>query len=526
VVRPVVLFCLALTVMSHGTGIAQNAVGADPVDVTAALTELDEAGTPPTTAEINDFLLTATEPVRGALTGRFARVEGGRWDRTGRLHLSRNWWDVRLRWRQDQWGCTQAAGAVGLGRERWQLVLGQFGLPHGFGLLVGSPGRGPSLTADGSLGNRRRGLVPWLGQARPQTVRGAGGQGSWGGWQVLALVGKRGPRSVSGPVVGVGRISRAGAEWETSVSLVSDPQESGLSVAGRFAHAGLAGCWEAVWRQPVGCQRAVLAVLVQGGWQPRRTVRVEVLSGWSELGPRPVMGVKHPVLGDWAGRGVAVRATWRLAQGLRLKVLVQRADSRQPVMTGMRRQRILSDVQFEGRWRGGWFGGVRARSGGEDIAAWSERFPWQPPKRTGQDRRRVLSCKGGWRRGRERIQVLWRRLVDSRVRQGLGWERESRRNLVGMSGIHVMNAAWVVRVVWTLAWGGEADLVSAVVPFSGYVLPRHWGHWRSEQLLGAEFSHGPVRWRGAISRRWADWAADPAVYADSWTVWLEGGWYW
>lgn len=509
----------------------QNMAGVDPAEVAAALAELAEAGTPPTGTDIAGFLADAATPTGGAVVGRMGYDSGGQWDRTGRLNYARGEWDARLRWRLDHWGRRQAAGAVGLGRGQWRAVAGQLGLQQGFGLLVGGPGRGRYLTADGHLGpSGRGGFRPWVGEAEPQTMWGVGLQGGRGRWLARALVGGRGRRRTADSPTVVGQISRTGPVWQLALGLVRDPRENGLSFSGQCQAAGLTGAWEVSWRQPVSWRRGVGAVLTQAVWRPHRTVLFEALAGFAELGPRPLMGVKQAVLGDWAGTGVAARGTWKVAPGLGLKVLVHRSAGQQEIATGQRRRKLLSDIQLAGKRPGGargdWWGDVRVRSGGEDAVAWSERFPWQPPALAVQDRKQVVSVRAGWRRDQDRVQVLWRRLVTSRVSRDLGWERAGGRCLLGISGARGLTASCLLRFSWTVAWGPEADLVSAVVPFGGFVLPRHWGHWRREELVGLELGRGGLRCRGAVSWRTADWLADPALYTDLLTVWLEGGWYW
>jgi hypothetical protein len=79
-----------------------------------------------------------------------------------------------------------------------------------------------------------------------------------------------------------------------------------------------------------------------------------------------------------------------------------------------------------------------------------------------------------------------------------------RRSLLGLNGHLNLGSGWRVRGTWVTAWGDPVDLVSAVSPMTGLVLPRHWGHWRSESVLGLERTGRTVRIRLAASLRRPD----------------------
>ena len=66
-------------------------------------------------------------------------------------------------------------------------------------------------------------------------------------------------------------------------------------------------------------------------------------------------------------------------------------------------------------------------------------------------------------------------------------------------------SVWSWRLGHGLAWGEPVDLLGAVNPLPGLVLPRHWGSWQSETQasLGVRRGHwqvtAAVAWRGARS---------------------------
>ena len=76
-----------------------------------------------------------------------------------------------------------------------------------------------------------------------------------------------------------------------------------------------------------------------------------------------------------------------------------------------------------------------------------------------------------------------------------------RRSLLAVNWRARPDPRWIVRLFAALAWGEDVDLVSAIVPFGGLVLPRHWGKWRSETGLGLEHSRRTWSWRLAAGIR-------------------------
>lgn len=497
----------------------------DTIAVDAALAELDAAGSPATTAEIAEILAGSGSTLWGVFAGRVVLVPDRGWTPTGRLQLSHPFWNVRIRWRPEPQNEQALTGAAAAGRDNFRVVLGQMALSQGFGLLVAGPGRGPTLTADGSLAGRGRGLVPWAGQVQKQTLVGSGLAVGRGRWLLQAMAGRRQSGPLTGRQAAVGRLVRHGERGLVSLALLTAGQERGLSLAGNVAQAGLAASWEAVWRRQGDGGPGSGSILVQGAWHEGRRLLFSIAGGWAGLGPRPEMGAKQPVFGDWRGAGVVVRGRWRPVPGWRVQALFHRAHSR-PETGHSRRRHLLGDVQIEGGRSRGWFGGARLRSAEMTTSTWSERFPWQIPAPVEQRRWQVLSVRFGWQGASTRCQALWRQMRTVNLRREREWEDADSRSLLGLSVRIVLGAGWVLRTAWTMAWGGEADLVSAAVPFAGYVLPRHWGHWSRESLLGAEYGHGALRWRGAVSRREQVPDPGPAASTGVWTIWLEGGWYW
>ena len=59
----------------------------------------------------------------------------------------------------------------------------------------------------------------------------------------------------------------------------------------------------------------------------------------------------------------------------------------------------------------------------------------------------------------------------------------------------------LIKGAWAAAWGEPEDLVSGLSPLPGYVLPRHWGHWAEETMLGLAWTQGRCRLSVAGARR-------------------------
>ena len=98
-----------------------------------------------------------------------------------------------------------------------------------------------------------------------------------------------------------------------------------------------------------------------------------------------------------------------------------------------------------------------------------------------------------------------------------------RRTLLGLSGDRRLSRRWRMRGSWVTAWGDPVDLVSAVVPVTGLVLPRHWGHWRSETLLGLEWMVRAASMQAAGSLRYP--ALESGVQPVP-TLWLKADVRW
>jgi hypothetical protein len=160
---------------------------------------------------------------------------------------------------------------------------------------------------------------------------------------------------------------------------------------------------------------------------------------------------------------------------------------------------------------------IRYRSTDLGTWGWSERYPWQPPRTAGFQRRTIISAQVILKQPRLKARLMVRSY-------GLGKEvDDGRRSLVSLTGGYVLGKAWKLRGSWVTAWGDPVDLVSAVSPLTGMVLPRHWGRWRSETVLGLEWAFGGVRIQAAGSLRNPEQGGGERI---AHTVWVEAGARW
>ncbi len=352
----------------------QTADVLDDQDAAATLNELDEGGVPATVADINEMLGNASPHGRGnQLWYRTGWRNPDGFDQTGRLRLSHRWWQARGQWRgyRDQSRLATAAAIVG--RDRWRLAAGRLALGQGYGTLVGHSGRSASLTADRHLGISPRKISLWLAKPSAQTIAGLGVSVGNGPWQARFLGGRR---QVGRGVVfstGVGQLQWAQPSWWVSALVLADKLENGVCLSGALEKQDIKLNWEASWRVTSGSRLPLRTFIIHSRWQANARLTVGMLTGWSELGPRPIMARKHPLFGAWGGQGIALRGTWRIASGAGIKVLIHRGLGHEEVSLGRRLERRLTDVLAYRRWPGGWSAEFRLR-GREDVTAtWSQR---------------------------------------------------------------------------------------------------------------------------------------------------------
>jgi len=146
--------------------------------------------------------------------------------------------------------------------------------------------------------------------------------------------------------------------------------------------------------------------------------------------------------------------------------------------TGQRHLTTLLDIQsrwlpkrrveITGRWR-------RRQRRSE---SWSAVYPWQAPSVASQELKSVLTGQIKFK-----FSPLVTRVMGRLYQQGkdASW---GTRSMVSLSATYALGPSLTLQGSNTTAWGDPIDLVSAISPVSGIVLPRHWGKWREETTLG------------------------------------------
>jgi hypothetical protein len=479
-------------------------------EVEEVLQALDEAGVPPTREELDGFMRTvdvqgtiprqngSAFPFGGKAAFRLGRNQAGYWDHYGKLDLSSRWLRMRARYRKHNTGWEQSNAAVALGSPSAELRVGSLGVVQGFGLLMGAPGRGSSLAADAGLKAPAPRLVTWVGTPDSRTL--AGWQGG----------------DPDGPVSAV-QVSGEGQTWRISGAVVGGPSERGGSLAWGVRSTSLSMNVETVLWIPESVARPVLSAVGHLGWFVGRSTGIELQFGFADQPDGPLLGSRPAVLPGWAGRGFALRGFAPLGDGVRCRALVWLGHL--PDRAGVRghESKSLFDFQLAKNLGHGLDLGLRYRGSGRHRREWSERFPWQPNQPVLGESRGVLTGQISWETSGHRIRMLVRtygREMDS----GGG-----RRSLAGFSGRMTRKRVWTFRGSYATAWGDPVDLVSAVSPLTGFVLPRHWGNWRSETMAALEWADHGGRIQAAISRRMPEKDLNPAPDL---TAWIQAGWAW
>jgi len=521
---------LAAGILLTGLGSASP----DPVLVDEVLQILEESGSPASQTEVAEFIGAESR----SYDNGYLSVRSGWLSPAGPVQTVSWQWrqgpaQMRGRWRHQASGSGELAGIAETAWGAWRVRAGFWGLSHGFGLLVGRPGRNPALAADSGMGLPAARMVPWSGRSDPHVI-GGGGVGRYGSrWQIEALTGTRdrGPATVpAGKRRGIflGRIGLGDRRWHISLLAMRERDERGWSTAGKWRRGALTTSWELSVRYPGRGASAVPAGLVHALWVRHRVLRLEILAGWAGPGKRPQMASKTAILGDWSGRGTALRGTWRCGPSVNLKLLINRNRSWPAQLKTGRLAKTMVDLQGYWRGQGNWRAAVRWRERQQRWVAWSSRFPWQPPETVREDGRRTLRVKAVWQDNGSRLQIGWSLLTRHRQRLDDSVVSGNGRNLLALTGRHDSGPRWRFRWGWSLSWGDSEDLVSAVVPFSGFLVPRHWGHWRSERLVGMETTQG--RWRGRCAVSWrrpeVQESQEPGQLRDDWAIWCEGSCSW
>lgn len=498
-----------------------------PDDLQEALAELAAAGVAPSEQELRALLGLERipsggeaehrpAPLHSGLTWRLEPTQTGADPRVGLVQVAGPL-SLRVSCRSRPREPRSVRGAVRIDSDLLEVRAGDVGYGWGQGALAARPGRGTSLSADDRLRPPRTGPSSGGSAFERWAATGVAARLRLGAWRFGGLAG-----AVQDERNG-GKDRRALVElgFETDavaagLVLSRNGTESGAGLAGNWRRGMLDGSGEAAgWQQDGGGDgRAFAAAL---GAQPMRSLRVEAAVAAATGRGAARAGRRSPLLPANEGSGWAVRCGYRAPGGVGARVLVSRGRGIEADATPSCVTRDLTDVDLTWRARPRTRCAVRWRNRRESVGAWSVLYPWEPVSWRPATVRNVLTLSVEQRTRRLDGRAMLRVLTDD------DGERNRDRSLFGLQGGWHPGQRWRIRFAWTAAWGGDADLLSATVPIQGVMLPRHWGHWSSESLLGIETDRRRWGVRAAFSRRLPTLEAAGKT---EWTVWAGGSLRW
>lgn len=489
---------------------ADSAVAGEvPEELQDVLPELEAADQPPTRRELAAAGVTDGSAARGVSGRRFGSVlwraatgsqgmrHDGRFSANAELLRGR----VTVRLRPEAAPAVSGAGSLGRGAIRgW---FGHLGLRHGYGLALGDAARRGSLAADQRFGGQAGGLVPRTAAGSGEAGTQAGISCGAGPWEadVLAAAGP-------GPVSWAVRVARGGGGGQLSVLAVTDTLSERASLAGVMARDNLDAGWEALVARP-HAGAATLAVVTHLGWQVMPGLRLELASGLAQGTTRAAV----PVLPTGADRGWALRLAWSERGIGALEILAHGADTAPASTVALRRQVGILEAAWERRVGPGLSAFARCRRAARSDQVWSERAPWLPPTLEPAAARTLLHAGMEADDGSRRASLHWRSFTSE------GTATTGNRQAISATAARHWRSGWSLWADATSAWGDPVDLVRGLSPVPGLVLPRHWGAWRSEVLLGMGRKWGSLQVHLALARRLPDPVA--GAVAGSVEGWLE-----
>ncbi|MCP4571850.1 MAG: hypothetical protein GY838_05810 [bacterium] len=379
---------------------------------------------------------------------------------------------ARVRMRSGSTRKREVAGALGVAAEAVELTAGWWSWRAGFGLLVGAAGRPPGITADGSVLPATSGPRAWTGSADERARRGGVVDLRWGGWRLGGAIGIPADGGEDGvAVAAAGR--RNGTLMVTAVSAAGEV--AGVSAAGRWKTAAWRGAWETVWRSTTGAM-APAGIAGALDWRPGHQVSLGATCVMSSGPSASPLAAGHELTGRRGGDGWAVRGAWRAAPQVRFLALIS-GRRRRGDEPGHERRRVL-ELQVRCRPRVGLEARVRYRGAVTDGPVWDPDWPWEAPRDGPVQRRQTLGLAVVGTAGESSFRADLRTLSLS------GDRSVGRRSLLGLEARHGAAGGLVLRTGWHEAWGDPVDLVSAISPLPGRLVPRHWGSWRGEAWVG------------------------------------------
>jgi hypothetical protein len=410
---------------------------------------------------------------------------------SARIWLDRGSLHVSLKHRRD--GSAQRATGMALAwrASRNQVLFGGVGAAYGLGLFVAGPGRWSSLSSSASLYPGRAGPISYVGSRDPQALWGAASRLDINSWRLDILWGKQQSLRAdqkSGRV-GVMGLTKRWSCFEVGGWLGQQGDATGGSATFSAVYPlglmvfetaswrfGAENDWQSAW--------AVLLRLARDSWL------IEGQMAGSQGGTGAPLAQRPAILPGWQGRGWAIRGSLALPSRLRLRILAAQGLQRRLASDNLETlQTETWEAALEQRFGPGWRGEVRYRTGVIETLGWEDRSPWLPPAdRRLRGRDQIVALLQHQRRHLG-FQISLRALKELRDDLEASLATGRRRCLVATRSDWLCGARWRLRFAWGWAWGETVDLVSVASPLTGYVIPRHWGRWKSESSIACEYRH-------------------------------------
>jgi len=432
--------------------------------------------------------------VSGQWDARLASTGNNPPDILTRLKIVSSRFSLRGRWRKSRDGTQLRAFTAMVNAGPVDLQLGGLGISSGYGLLVGSPGRSGGLAAGQALPSQVTRIKGWATSAEKRSALGLGLRWRSRGWQLVGMHGRMGGTE-EGNMLSAGFLQRQQGVFQLTGGVVRMADQRGVSLSGKWQRgAHRMGFEWALWgKTGQNSVRGVWLVSIKSTLMWGVILESQLAASNGSAGP--LTGMRPSVLDSWGGSGWVVRLSSRPFKSWRMKFLFAHSGGKDWVGAHQNMGRQFMDLLLQGRPRPGWKVTARWHQRVRTWEAWSEAYPWLPPSLVKEDQRAGLTLE----LRTEQPGSTWVYSLRSLSRQGAA--TNGRRSLVSIRHRRMVSRRLSVLLSMQSAWGAAVDLVTAINPVRGVLLPRHWGHWSSEVLVGMEYSLGIVRIMVAASRR-------------------------
>lgn len=447
----------------------------------------------------NRFLI----PGQGSLVWRARKVEDtSPWIWDSRLKADFSGWRLRLRHYGNGDHQGFQSGNLDYKDDRFQVCLGNLGHQVGHGLLVGSPGRNSSLATGQKPRKTRWKMGRWMAPPEDRSLVGGGLHWKHETMELGLVVGNTALKATAGgeKVVAASVVKKYGRSL-TGVTGLKSPFGWGMSFWGNGVNADGEWSAEVAWWKPHSLSQATTAWQVFGLWNFPRGLRLVTGMAVAQDGPHSPLAQRPTLLKADQGRGWTLGLIWNPVPRSRLGLQVSGASHEKYGSVFSRENRLACDLVASRSWPGGWAANTRIYLASQGRRIWSARFPWQPARNSDHQMKSLaqatLSRKSG--AGYLRIQL--------KVFHHSDFLEFRLRSLISTVGHLSLGNNFHMRAGLGSSWGDDLDLVGAVSPMPGMVMPRHWGKWKTEVFggLGMPILGGEV-WCGASQRR-----SDPAI---------------